>query len=69
MIERRSGLMVEIIEQDAITHSLDLHTAAKEKFLEAMRDIIFAPRDLDYVVQFTGPTGTNLCDLYLVVAC
>ena len=29
-----------------ITHSLDLHTVAKESFLEAMRDIILEPRGL-----------------------
>src|SRR5262245_60220302 len=51
--------LIDYIESDAITHSLDLHTAAKERFLKAFQDIILAPRDLDYVLQFTGPTGTN----------
>jgi diaminobutyrate-2-oxoglutarate transaminase len=60
--------LIEYIQQDGITHSLDLHTAAKEKFLEAMRDIIFAPRELDYVVQFTGPTGTNAVEAALKIA-
>ncbi len=60
--------LVEYIANDAITHSLDLHTVAKEKFLEAMRDIVLEPRGLDYVVQFTGPTGTNAVEAALKIA-
>ena len=60
--------MIEYIERDAITHSLDLHTAAKERFLEAMRDIVLEPRGLDYVIQFTGPTGTNAVEAALKIA-
>jgi diaminobutyrate-2-oxoglutarate transaminase len=60
--------LIEYIDTDAITHSLDLHTAAKEKFLAAMHDIVLAPRGLDYVVQFTGPTGTNAVEAALKLA-
>lgn len=60
--------LIEHIERDAITHSLDLHTATKERFLEAMRDIVLKPRGLDYVVQFTGPTGTNAVEAALKIA-
>ncbi|MBI3408902.1 MAG: diaminobutyrate--2-oxoglutarate transaminase [Planctomycetes bacterium] len=60
--------LIDYIESDAITHSLDLHTAAKEKFLEAFQEIILAPRGLDYVVQFTGPTGTNAVEAALKLA-
>ena len=60
--------LIEHIESDAITHSLDFHTAAKARFLEAMRDIIFEPRGLDYVIQFTGPTGTNAVEAALKIA-
>ncbi|MEM9443432.1 MAG: aspartate aminotransferase family protein, partial [Pseudomonadota bacterium] len=56
------------IEQDGITHSLDFHTAAKARFLEALREIVFQPRGLDYVVQFTGPTGTNAVEAALKIA-
>jgi diaminobutyrate-2-oxoglutarate transaminase len=61
-------VLIEYIESDAITHSLDLHTAAKERLLEAMQDIILAPRGLDYVIQFTGPTGTNAVEAALKLA-
>src|SRR5262245_60576274 len=61
--------LVAYIQQDGITHSLDLHTEAKERFLEAMQDIILAPRGLDdYVMQFTGPTGTNAVEAALKIA-
>ncbi|MGE3830237.1 MAG: diaminobutyrate--2-oxoglutarate transaminase [Parvibaculaceae bacterium] len=60
--------LISYIEQDGITHSLDLHTAAKERFLVAMRDIILKPRGLDYVVQFTGPTGTNAVEAAMKIA-
>jgi diaminobutyrate-2-oxoglutarate transaminase len=60
--------LIDYIQQDAITHSLDLHTAAKETFLEAMHDILFVPRGLDYVMQFTGPTGTNAVEASLKIA-
>ncbi len=52
-------LLLEYIQNDGITHGLDMHTKAKGEFLEAFNEKILKPRDLDYVVQFTGPTGTN----------
>ena len=60
--------LVDYILDDGITHSLDLHTSAKARFLEAMRDIVFEPRGLDYVIQFTGPTGTNAVEAALKIA-
>src|SRR5690606_22893511 len=38
--------LVEYIRHGGITHSLDLHTVAKERFLEALRDVILTPRGL-----------------------
>ena len=61
-------VLLEYITQDGITHSLDLHTEAKEEFLEALQDIILKPRGLDYVVQFTGPTGANAVEAALKIA-
>ncbi|MCK5495874.1 MAG: aminotransferase class III-fold pyridoxal phosphate-dependent enzyme, partial [Hyphomicrobiaceae bacterium] len=61
-------VLVEYIKSDAITHGLDLHTLAKEKFLSAMDEIILKPRGLDYVIQFTGPTGTNAVEAALKIA-
>jgi diaminobutyrate-2-oxoglutarate transaminase len=60
--------LISYIQQDGITHSLDLYTPAKQKFLETMEELLFAPRGLDYVVQFTGPTGTNAVEAALKIA-
>ncbi len=65
---RLKKALVEHIERDGITLSLDLHTTAKERFLEALSEIILVPRGLDYVVQFTGPTGTNAVEAALKLA-
>ena len=63
------GALVDYIMDDGITHSLDLHTVAKERFLEAMQDVILKPRGLDnYVMQFVGPTGTNAVEAALKIA-
>ncbi|MCB1844618.1 MAG: diaminobutyrate--2-oxoglutarate transaminase [Halioglobus sp.] len=60
--------LLEYIANDGITHGLDLHTRAKGEFLEAFNEKILKPRDLDYVVQFTGPTGTNAVEAALKLA-
>jgi len=60
--------LIEYIEHDGITHGLDFHSAAKEKFLQNFKDIILTPRGLDYRVQFTGPTGANAVEAALKLA-
>jgi diaminobutyrate-2-oxoglutarate transaminase len=60
--------LLEYIDEDGITHGLDLHTRAKGEFLEAFNEKILKPRSLDYVVQFTGPTGTNAVEAALKLA-
>ena len=60
--------LIEYISGAGITHSLDMHTAAKEAFLRRFQDLILAPRKLDYVVQFPGPTGTNAVEAALKLA-
>jgi diaminobutyrate-2-oxoglutarate transaminase len=52
-------VLLEYIESDSITHGLDLQTLAKERFLTTLQDVVLQPRGMKYVVQFTGPTGTN----------
>lgn len=60
--------LIEYIERDGIAHSLDLHTSAKQRFLEIFNRRILQPRELDYVVQFPGPTGTNAVEAALKIA-
>lgn len=56
------------IAEDGICHGLDLHTKAKGEFLEVFNEKILKPRGMDYVVQFTGPTGTNSVEAALKLA-
>ncbi|WP_413285598.1 diaminobutyrate--2-oxoglutarate transaminase [Vibrio sp. MA40-2] len=60
--------LLEYIEKDGITHGLDMHSEAKADFLEALEQHIFKPRNLNYKVQFTGPTGTNAVEAALKLA-
>ena len=60
--------LVNYIESDGITHGLDMHTRAKGEFLEAFNEKILKPRLMEYVVQFTGPTGTNAVEAAMKIA-
>lgn len=60
--------LLEYIANDGITHGLDLHTKAKGEFLETFNSKILKPRNMDYVVQFTGPTGTNAVEAAMKIA-
>ncbi|MEU6440363.1 diaminobutyrate--2-oxoglutarate transaminase [Streptomyces sp. NPDC047046] len=58
----------DYLDEDGITHSLDLFTAARTGFLTALQRHVLAPRGLDYRVQFPGPTGTNSVEAALKLA-
>ena len=61
--------LIEYLENDGLTHGLDMYSAAKEKFLETFHRVILDPRGLgDYVVQFSGPTGANSVEAALKLA-
>lgn len=60
--------LLDYIQNDGITHGLDMHTAAKADFMRAFRDCILVPRSLDYRMQFTGPTGANAVEAALKLA-
>ena len=63
-----SDALIEYLQNDGIVHSLDKATVAKKQFLQKFRDTILSPRNLDYKVQFTGPTGTNAVETALKLA-
>ncbi|GGX47601.1 diaminobutyrate--2-oxoglutarate transaminase [Saccharospirillum salsuginis] len=60
--------LIDYIQNDGVTHGLDMFTDAKERFLKAFKSIIMEPRGMDYKVQFTGPTGTNAVEVALKIA-
>ncbi len=63
-----SNALIEYLQHGGIVHSLDKATVAKKSFLQKFRDTILAPRNLEYKVQFTGPTGTNAVETALKLA-
>jgi len=60
--------LMEYIQEDGVVNSLDLYTHAKETFLGLFSECILKPRDLDYKVQFCGPTGTNSVEAAIKLA-
>lgn len=65
---RLKAALVDYLTADGITHSLDLHTTAKRRFLDVLERRILAPRGLEYRVMFPGPTGTNAVESALKIA-
>ncbi|WP_321471052.1 diaminobutyrate--2-oxoglutarate transaminase [Halarcobacter sp.] len=60
--------LIDYIKKDGVVHGLDMATTAKKNFLQTFNDTILVPRNLDYKVQFTGPTGTNAVETALKLA-
>ena len=61
--------LIDYLQNDGLTHGLDMYSDAKERFLETFDRVILSPRGFsDYVVQFTGPTGTNAVEAALKLA-
>lgn len=60
--------LIEYITDDGITHSLDMHSKAKERFLFEFHETVLKPRNLDYVLQFPGPTGANAVEAAMKLA-
>lgn len=60
--------LLRYIEAYGVTTSLDLATKAKRTFLETFAEVILHPRDLDYRMQFCGPTGANAVEAALKLA-
>ena len=60
--------MIEFLEKDGVAHSLDMYTDVKREFIKKFVNTILKPRNMDYKMQFTGPTGTNAVEASLKLA-
>jgi diaminobutyrate-2-oxoglutarate transaminase len=60
--------LLNYLAADSIVHSLDMYTTAKRRFLETFHEVVLKPRQLDYKIQFPGPTGTNAVEAALKLA-
>lgn len=66
--DRMKQALLEYIERDGITHTLDMYSEAKEAFIRRFDEVILQPRGLSYKFQFPGPTGTNAVEAALKLA-
>ncbi len=60
--------VLSYLDSDAITHGLDMYTTAKQAFLDKFSNSVLIPNNLDYRIQFCGPTGTNAVEAALKLA-
>ena len=60
--------LLKYITEEGVTLSLDMYSVAKRDFLSAFEQIILKKRNLNYKVQFTGPTGTNAVEAAMRLA-
>jgi len=60
--------MIDYLQRDGVTHSLDMHTTAKREFIDAFVSTILEPRNMPHKLQFIGPTGTNAVEAALKLA-
>ncbi|WP_434444017.1 diaminobutyrate--2-oxoglutarate transaminase [Lentzea sp. E54] len=60
--------LIDYLEQDGVTHALDMWTVARADLLETLEEKILAPRGLDYKVVFPGPSGANAVEAALKLA-
>ena len=66
--DKLKAALIEYLQRDGITHTLDMYSTAKRDFIERFQRVILKPRGLDYKMQFPGPTGTNAVEAALKLA-
>jgi diaminobutyrate-2-oxoglutarate transaminase len=59
---------IKYLKENGICHSLDMATLAKQSFLETFVETVLRRRNLNYKVQFTGPTGASAVEAALMIA-
>lgn len=60
--------LIDHLGSNGLAHGLDLHTTTKAEFLGAFDRHILTPRQMDYRVMFTGPTGANAVEAAMKLA-
>ncbi|MDX1318550.1 MAG: aspartate aminotransferase family protein [Oceanospirillum sp.] len=60
--------IIDFIQADGVAHSLDMSTTVKREFISAFAETILKPRNMNYKMQFMGPTGTNSVEAALKLA-
>ncbi len=60
--------VIEYLQSGGVLHTLDMMTPPKREFIRAFVETILKPRNMDYKLQFMGPTGTNAVEAALKLA-
>lgn len=63
-----NSAIIEYIQTNGIQTSLDMASSSKVQFLEKFEQTILIPRDLDYRIQFPGPTGSSAVEAAIKLA-
>ncbi len=66
--ERIKRALIEFLQSDGVSHSLDMATSVKRHFMRRFQEVILEPRGMDFKMQFTGPTGANAVEAALKLA-
>ncbi|GAA1486024.1 aspartate aminotransferase family protein [Brachybacterium fresconis] len=65
---RMKEALIDFIQADGITHSLDTYTTTKRDFVSRFHEVVLAPRGMDHRMQFMGPTGSNAVEAAMKLA-
>lgn len=63
-----NNAVIGYLQNNGIGHALDMATVAKREFIKSFVNNILKPRNLEYKLQFVGPTGTNAVETALKIA-
>lgn len=66
--ERMKRAMIDFLESDGVSQSLDMYTTVKRRFIERFAETVLIPRKMNHKMQFVGPTGTNAVEAALKLA-
>ena len=66
--ERMKQAVIQYLQTNGVTHSLDMHTTAKRHYMERFVKTILEPRQMPHKLQFMGPTGSNAVEAALKLA-
>ncbi|QCU89947.1 diaminobutyrate--2-oxoglutarate transaminase [Thiomicrorhabdus sediminis] len=65
---KMTDAMVDYLQSGGVIHTLDMMTPPKREFIQAFVETILKPRNMNYKLQFMGPTGTNAVEAALKLA-
>lgn len=65
---KMTAAIIDYLQCGGVIHTLDMMTPPKREFIKAFVETILKPRNMNYKLQFMGPTGTNAVEAALKLA-